>query len=233
MLFYECYRIAEFCPGTWVLPSPRGSNPKSPGRLQGNFLPSDVRTQNEMVFQASAVPLPLNYLPSSHGLGVLPGNQIGRSGPSGSHTADTPPLVAFARRPVFLVRDTAAGPWKGGGAGLGAWHARTLALLQNETEHGGEMRQTGHGVAAGAGRRDKAPWLTLAGGCMPRTSRRIEPWQRTEEKAIGIREGWKAVASASACVELPRALLSAGNFQDREGEGVAGRIASETKSLRE
>lgn len=68
----------------------------------------------------------ITYLPSSHGGGEVPGNQTGRSGPSGSHTVDTPPLVAFARPCRVLANDTAAAA---AGGGLGAWHARMLALL--------------------------------------------------------------------------------------------------------
>uniref|UniRef100_A0A7C8YNK9 Uncharacterized protein n=1 Tax=Opuntia streptacantha TaxID=393608 RepID=A0A7C8YNK9_OPUST len=47
-------------------PNPRGSKPKSPGRL-----------------------------PSSHSGGELPGNHSGLSGGSGSQTLDIPPLVAL------------------------------------------------------------------------------------------------------------------------------------------
>ena len=83
----------------------------------------------------------ITYLPSSHGGADLPGNQTGRSGPSGSHTVDTPPLVAFARRCCrVLANDTAAAPGFRCGGGLGAWHARMLALLQkirSAQTHGG------------------------------------------------------------------------------------------------
>jgi hypothetical protein len=40
------------------------------------------------------------HLPSSHGGGAVPGNQTGRSGPSGSHTVDRLLFVAPARWPL-------------------------------------------------------------------------------------------------------------------------------------
>jgi hypothetical protein len=115
----------------------------------------------------------LTYLPSSHGGGELPGNQIGLSGPSGSHTVDTPPLVAFARRCGVLVNDADAAPSFRCGVDLGAWmlaplqkrsaQRRTAAACEKETLM--VWRTGGAGCAM--------PFvLTLAGGCRPRTSRR-------------------------------------------------------------
>lgn len=89
------------------LPNPRGSKPKSPGRL-----------------------------PSSHGGGELPGNQSGLSGPSGSHTADTPPFVAPARWPAILA--TAA--FCDGSVG-----ARNAARTLSSEEHKNDIFAT-HGI---------------------------------------------------------------------------------------
>lgn len=80
----------------------------------------------------------LTYLPSSHGGGELPGNQIGLSGPSGSHTVDTPPLVAFARRCGVLVNDADAAPSFRCGVDLGAW---MLAPLQKRSAQRRRVRK--------------------------------------------------------------------------------------------
>lgn len=194
-----------------VLPSPRGSNPKSPGRLQGNS-PRNIRTirdgvsiccMSEVGFVYGARGA---YLPSSHGGGVAPGNQMGRSGPRGSHTADTP-LVALARSPVVLVDETAPAPSGGGGA-LGAWQARMLPLLQKQSTHGAaSVRHSQEFWRRSAAHRGRHGWITLAGGCMPRRSQRIEPWGRSGG-GEGDREG-RRISSVRACVRC-RALLSAG-----------------------
>jgi len=188
-----------FCRGSLVLPSPRGSNPKSPGRLQDNSIAKKYQNKlkwyyvtilsgryiyefihytgsndicmSETLYVQSAI----TYLPSSHGGAGLPGNQTGRSGPSGSHTVDTPPLVAFARRCCRVLADdtAAAAPGCRCGGGLGAWHARMLTLLQkiqNAQTHGGGVSVTAE--ACERERRGCAMFFTLAGGCMPRTSRR-------------------------------------------------------------
>lgn len=91
----------------------------------------------------------LTYLPSSHGGGELPGNQIGRSGPSGSHTVDTPPLVAFARRCGVLVNDAAAAPSFRCGVDLGAWMLAPLQKrsAQRRTAAAREKARDAHGVA--------------------------------------------------------------------------------------
>ena len=136
------------------------------------------------------------YLPSSHAGGEAPGNQSGRSGPSGSHAADTP-LVAFARRPVLVNETTAAAP----GGGGGARPARMLLALQENRRRCQPAAGDARGVAAQGAR---APWLTLAGGCMPRTSRRTEPWEQGERRRRRSGAVGAEVGVVGACAELPR-----------------------------
>jgi hypothetical protein len=166
----------------------------------------------------------LTYLPSSHGGGELPGNQIGLSGPSGSHTVDTPPLVAFARRCGVLVNDADAAPSFRCGVDLGAWMLAPLQKrsAQRRTAAAREKARDAHGVAdwrcrvrhafcAYLGRR-------LQATNEPADDRAMRRRRRKEgRKAAGDDRGSWGRSAPRRC-----ALFIGLAFQDREGEAVAG-----------
>jgi len=78
-------------------PNPRGSKPKSPGRLQDKQeIEKSISEQKITNCECNHAEFEIVCLPSSHSGGELPGNQRGLSAGRGSQTLETP-LVAAMR----------------------------------------------------------------------------------------------------------------------------------------
>lgn len=80
------------------LPRPRGSNPKSPGRLHQKGFASASKTYHQRERKREGL---VPNLPSSHGGGMLPGNQMGLSGLAAAARTVSDRVLAGA---VYVLR---------------------------------------------------------------------------------------------------------------------------------